>query len=158
MARRITVDDVAAALDAVARERGRRTDDRVERKLAPRYVEHGQPCCLVAVVLHRLGFTIGQLKQFDAESGPGGGGIILSQSRHPLLKRIEPLARQLLVYVQRRQDMGGEDWPQIVDRALQRGWHVPDENRLHGYHYDKAARMFSQSLFPWNAPTTDDQP
>jgi hypothetical protein len=95
----ITLAHVKTALEAVVREKGSHVDDRVDRKLPPRYVEHGEPCCLVANILHRCGFTIAQLKQFDTEPGHGGGGgIILTESRHPLLKRIDPAALELVVW------------------------------------------------------------
>jgi hypothetical protein len=125
----ITTEQVKEMLAKVADERGDVVDQRVERNLAPRYVEHGQPCCLVAVVLYRLGFTVAQLRQLDTEAGTTGGGIIFAQSRHPLLKRIAPLARDLLDYVQRDQDCPGQPWSTVADRALQRGRFNPDEQR-----------------------------
>lgn len=151
----ITVEDVKAALEAVARDYRYHVDQRVERKLAPRYVEHGEPCCLVAVILHRLGFTIAQLKQLDTESGNDGGGTILSESRHPLLKRVDPVALALLAYMQKRQDIHAEEWSLVADRALQRGRYTPDKEREHGYAYDKAARMWNSDPFPWNQPPAD---
>lgn len=151
----ITIEDVKAALEAVARECRYHVDPRLERKLAPRYVEHGEPCCLVAVILHRLGFTTAQLKQLDTEPGTDGGGIILSESQHPLLKRVDPVALALLVYIQRRQDIHAEEWALVADRALQRGRYAPDTQRVRGYAYDKAARMVSSDPFPWNQPPAD---
>lgn len=154
----ITVAQVKATLAAVAAEQSDHMDARVDRKLAPRYVEHGQPCCLAAVILHRLGFTIAQLRQLDTEPGTSGGGVILDQSRHPLLRRVAPEARALLAYVQKRQDSGRETWAEIADRALQRGRYAPDQQRQCGYAFDRAARSWTSDRFPWNKLASADTP
>lgn len=149
----ITTEQVKAALDEVARERPGHIDGRVARQLAPRYVEHGKPCCLVGVVLHRLGFTVAQLRQFDNESGRGGGGIRFAESRHPLLQRITPEARLLLDYLQRRQDIR-EDWAVIADRALQRDEFTADPVREQPMFRDHIAGQWAYETFPWNTDSS----
>lgn len=124
----ITVEQVKTTLAAVAGEDGEHQDARASRRLEPRYVEHGEPCCLVAVVLHRLGFTVAQLRQLDTEAGTAGGGIVFRESRHPLLKRIDPAARPLLAYIQDEQD-AGRPWAEVADRALQRGRFDPAQHQ-----------------------------
>jgi hypothetical protein len=146
----ITVEQVKQALREVAEEQTGQVDARVERNLAPRYVEHGQPCCLVAVVLHRLGFSVAQLKQLDAEPGRQGGGVVFGQSRHPLMRRISADARQLLDYVQVRQDRGWDNWQDIIDRALQRDRYAPDPRHRSPYHHDPVAGSWAYEVFPWN--------
>lgn len=146
----ITLVDIRTALDQVAAERPEHADDRVARSLPPRYVEHGKPCCLVAVILHRCGFTVPQLRQLDTESGRGGGGIKFAESHHPLLRRIAPEAHPLLDYLQRRQDTGREDWATIADRALQRGRFTPDTARQCSLGRDHIARQDAGRPFSWN--------
>lgn len=113
----ITLHDVTTAVDSVTAEQPDRVDARVGRDLAPRYVEHGRPCCLVAEVLTRLGVRIGVLKDLDVESGPGGGGVRLHLSRHPMLKRFDPVALELLAEVQHQQDLG-RSWREVADVLL----------------------------------------
>lgn len=146
----ITVEQVKELLAKVAEEQPERADARVERNLAPRYVEHGEPCCLVAVVLHEAGFTVPQLRQLDTEPGNVAGGVVFAQSRHPLVKRIAPGARRLLDYLQRRQDQGRESWADLADRALQRGKYTPTPQQSSPYHYDNVARRWAYETFPWN--------
>lgn len=157
----ITVAQVKASLIAAADEHGEHIDARVERQLPPRYVEHGKPCCLVAVVLHDLGFTVPQLRQLDHEAGRHGGGVMFDQSRHPLLRRISPEARNLLSYVQRRQDTGHAAWTEVVDQALQRGRFAPDQPRA-VFNYDRIAGAQANTWFAWNQPDevarNDDRP
>lgn len=98
-----------------------RVDARAGRGLAPRYVEHGEPCCLVAEVLARLGWSVSQLKLLDSE-GPRkhkGGGVQLSLSRNPLLRRISPDGLMFLDYIQRRQDRK-RPWSRVVAEAFKR--------------------------------------
>lgn len=148
----ITVAQVKQTLSELAAEQGGHVDARVARQLAPRYVEHGQPCCLVAVILYRLGFKVPQLRQLDAEPGMKGGGVQFGKSGHPLMKRIEPDARTLLDYLQVNQDSGRGTWSDVADRALQRGEYTPD-GRHRPYHHDHAAGMWAYEVFPWNADT-----
>lgn len=152
----ITVAQVKDALEMVAAGQAEGGDARVARNLAPRYVEHGQPCCLVAVILHELKFTVPQLRQLDAEPGKGGGGVVFSESRHPLVKRIAPGARQLLDYLQRWQDQGSESWADLADRALQRGKYTPHRGTCSPWHRDHVARRWAYETFPWNEVTDGD--
>ena len=123
MTDRITLDAVIDTLRALAEELPDKVDPRVGRGLPPRYVEHGEPVCLVAVLLHRLGYSVGHLKQLNRE-GPQAaqastGGVVLGRSRNPLLRRIDPVARDLLDAVQAKQDRGGwYTWRRAVDETL----------------------------------------
>lgn len=126
--RRIGLDAVREVLREVAAAHPQRVDPRVRRGLAPRYCEHGQPACLVAVVLARLGWTPRQLRQLDREdltpSAGSVGGIQLAGSRHPLVRRIDPIALRMLDEVQRQQDRGGWfTWSRVVAAVLQEDDH-----------------------------------
>lgn len=157
MSHHITVNQVKATLDIVAYRDRYQADAPVGRHLPTRFVEDDKPCCLVAVILHELGFTIPQLRQLDAETG-NDGGIMLGQSRHPLLRRINPDALELLAYVQKRQDMD-ETWVQVADRAMQRGQYATNyQGRERGWQYDKAARAWTNDVFPWNRPSSEHTP
>lgn len=119
-ARRIHVADVRAALTEIAARHPDRRDPRVRDDLPPRYVHRGEPACLVALVLIRLGFSQGVLKALDQEHPTGAlceAGVRLAESRHPALRKIDPVARQLLQYVQDQQDRG-QRWADIVRAAF----------------------------------------
>lgn len=96
-----------------------RVDVRAERGLAPRYVEHGEPCCLVAKVLTRLGWSVSQLKMLDCEGleKHRGGGVQLALSQNLLLKRISPDGLAFLNYIQQRQDCQWS-WSKIMIEAF----------------------------------------
>jgi hypothetical protein len=113
----ITFAEVAAAARAVAAEKPDWIDVRAVRDLEPRYVEHGKPCCLVAEVLTRLGWSKTNLKQLDHEPGRSGGGIKFAESRNLMLRRIDPLGLQLLDYLQRHQDTA-RTWGEVVADAF----------------------------------------
>lgn len=118
--RRITVSTVRDAMRAVIDEYPRRTDRRAKDGLPARYIDRGQPNCLVALVLNRLGISVGVLKALDAEHPTGelvDAGVTIAESRHPALRRIDPVARQLLQHVQDLQDRGMR-WDLIVNDAF----------------------------------------
>ncbi len=123
-ARRVSVQAVTAALTAVVREHPKRADRRAVDGLPARYIDRGQPNCLVALVLLRLGFSVGVLRALDQEHPVGElcqAGVKVAESRHPALKKIDPLARALLQFVQDGQDRG-ERWESIVADALSPTW------------------------------------
>jgi len=113
---------VKAIVRAVAAEYPDRVDARAGRGLAPRYIEHGAPCCLVAEVLCRLGWSVDQLQQLDHEGGRRGGGIRFAESRNPMLRRIDPTARELLAHIQSQQDRR-RTWDAVVAEAFQEDSH-----------------------------------
>ena len=119
--RRITVTAVREVLEEIARDYPWRQDRRVTDERPVRYVDFGQPSCLVAHVLIRLGYSVGVLRALDAEHRTGelfrAGGVKVAESRHPALRRIDPTARRLLQYVQDQQDRG-EAWGRIVAAAF----------------------------------------
>lgn len=131
----IAVAPVKSTLDAVAAEAPEHVDSRVGRKLAPRYLDKGEPCCLVAQVLSRLGVSTGVLRELDREGGTTGGGIILRHTRHPVRRRFDRVAWDLLCEVQDHQDRG-RSWQQVADDLLR----PPTESWL------RAPRQG----YPWN--------
>ncbi len=123
MADRIKLSTVIDTLQALAEEFPDKVDPRVDRGLPPRYVEHGEPVCLVAVLLHRLGYSVEHLKQLNREGSQAAqassGGVVFGRSRNPLLRRISPVARNLLDAVQAKQDRGGYyTWKRVVAETL----------------------------------------
>ncbi len=118
--RRITVAAVSDVLRSIVAEHPGRCDRRATDGLPARYIDRGQPNCLVAMVLVRLGFSTGVLRALDQEHPVGDlcqPGVKVAESRHPALRKIDPLARQLLQHVQDLQDLGCR-WDDIVSRAL----------------------------------------
>jgi hypothetical protein len=118
--RRVSVSDIQRVLHEIASEEPDHADRRAVDGLPARYLDHGQPNCLVARVLHRLGFSIGVLRALDEEYPTGElvhSGVEVGESRHPALKRIDPLALRLLQHVQSQQDRG-ERWGRIVKDAF----------------------------------------
>ncbi|QIZ37829.1 hypothetical protein [Saccharopolyspora sp. ASAGF58] len=120
---KIGLDRARGELRAIAAESPERVDPRIGRGLAPRYVENGQPACLVAEVLAWLGWSIEQLKQLDREgprdSGRSQGGVRLAKSRHKALRCIEPQGLTALAAVQDQQDRcGWWNWGHVVDWCL----------------------------------------
>ncbi len=117
--RRITVASVRDALRAVAADNPGRACRPAGGRPA-RYVRRGAPDSLVALALARLGFSTGVLTALDQEHPVGEvvlSGVTVAESRHPALAKLDPLARQLLAYVQDRQD-AGKTWDHIVTEAL----------------------------------------
>lgn len=118
--RRIGVEDVRTVLNQIANEFPSRRDRRAEDGLPARYIDRGQPNCLVAMVLTRLGFSMGVLKALDQEYPVGElfhPGVRVVESRHAALKKIAPSARALLQYVQDAQD-AGQPWGKIIRDAF----------------------------------------
>lgn len=118
--RKIRVDDLERVLKEIASADPDHVDRRADDGLLPRYVEDGKPNCLVAKALHKLGFSIGVLKALDREHPTGelvDAGVQIAESRHPALKKIDPLAKQLLKYVQDQQDRG-RSWGKVVNDAF----------------------------------------
>lgn len=111
---------VREALRAVVDEHPDRRDPRALDGLPARYIHRGRPNCLVAMVLTRLGYSDGVLRALDQEHPTGElvhAGVCVAESRHPALKKIDPVARQLLRFVQDAQDRG-QRWDRIVADAL----------------------------------------
>lgn len=100
-----------------------RIDERVRRGVhgGARYVEHGEPCCLVAYLLVRVGVTVETLRDLDREGrrydDGESGSMQLRESRHPFWDRFEPAARRLLEFLQLVQD-SGRTWGEVADEAL----------------------------------------
>lgn len=121
--RRITVGVVQEAMREVVQANPARADRRPVNGLRPRYVEKGEPTCLVAMILAKLGYSTGVLKALDQEHPVGelcAAGVRVQESRHPALRKIDPLARMLLQYVQDKQDSGYR-WDQIMRAAFSTG-------------------------------------
>ncbi len=117
---RIPLAVIAAAVKRVCAAAPTRVDRRPKDGLPPRYMVDGVPVCLVAKVLHELGFTAGQIHALDREFAPGElvhAGVRIEESRHPALRRLDPLGVQLLAYVQRGQDRRWS-WGEVARAAL----------------------------------------
>lgn len=95
---------VAGILARLVAENPDRVDVRA-KELAPRYVQHGHPNCLVAVLLDRMKVSLGVLKMLDVETR-GTGGVILWDTRHAIRKRFTPAAWELLAALQFCNDQG----------------------------------------------------
>ena len=111
--KRITVDQVIEVMDAVVDGYPDGSDVRVGRSsgLGGRYVEHGEPCCLVGVMLVRFGASVATLKDLDREDED------ITGSSHPYWKRFDPVALDLLSFLQRRND-SGSSWEQARREAF----------------------------------------
>lgn len=133
--RRITVDVVRDVLREIAAEEPDRCDARTELESGPRYIHSGHPSCLVARVLYRLGFSAGVLRAMDREYPTGElvePGARIAESRHPALRKIDPTAKQLLQWVQDKQDQGLA-WGVVVRQAF-------DVSRLSIWAWDRRRR------------------
>lgn len=111
--RRIDHHQVLDVLRQVASEFPDRVDHRSGLRRA-RYVEHGEPHCLVAVVMARLGTPVGQIAELDRQRPDGT--VRIDTSNHPAVRRFTPVARELLGRVQRLQD-SGVPWGEAVARV-----------------------------------------
>lgn len=119
---RITVDMVRSALEGVVADDPQRVDWRADLDQPARYLDNGQPSCLLARVLVKLGFSAGVLQELDREYPTGEiihAGVPISASRHPALVKIDPIAMRLLQFVQDQQDVG-RDWTAVVRAAFRR--------------------------------------
>lgn len=118
---KIDVDQVRTAMNEVVFTAPGHVDRRAENTLPARYVEHGEPVCLVAKILMKLGYSIGVLKELDREYPMGEivhAGVLIGSSRHPALRKIQPEAIALLQFLQDRQDRGWT-WSQIALKAFE---------------------------------------
>lgn len=112
------VTAIRTALDAVVAEQPERVDRRASTgELAPRYVEHGAPGCLVAAVLYRMDISLGLLKQLDREM-KGPGGVLLWASSHAIRRRFTPAGWALLGALQACNDQGST-WQRARERVFQ---------------------------------------
>lgn len=137
--RKITVDDVKTALETVALTDPDHIDRRAAEGLPARYIDRGKPDCLVARSLAKLGFSTGVLKALDQEHPVGEilhAGVRVEESRHPALRKIDPLALRLLQYVQDQQD-NGQRWGRIVADAFSTSvWRTPFDHRRKPWLFD----------------------
>ena len=120
--RRITVAAVRAALEDVVAANPGKAGHPLRDDQPSRYIEQGQPSCLISLVMLRLGFSKGVLRALDEEHPTGEilqTGVTIEESRHPALKKITEDARRLLQYVQEAQDRGVR-WDRIVTDAFRR--------------------------------------
>lgn len=124
--------DVLLVMDEVVTENPGRTDRRIG-ELAPRYVDQGQPNCLVAVILARMGISLGVLRQLDREQW-GAGGIILWATEHSIRRRFTTAAWELLSALQFCNDIG-DPWTKAAEKVrnpevwLSRRWDARNEGR-----------------------------
>lgn len=117
---KIDAPRIVQVLQQITVEDPDHVDDRAQgRRGGPRYVVHGQPHCLVAVVLDRLGVSTGAIAQLDRQRRPGEGSIQFSKGRHPITRRFTPGALALLDRVQELQD-AGLAWGEVYQRVTTR--------------------------------------
>lgn len=117
---KLDVGDVERAMERTVARFPQHRDERVIQGHDPRYVYHGNPWCMVAVVLDELGFGVKRLKALDK------AGAYRIDQIHPLRPRFTREAWELLAWVQRRND-GGRAWDWILREAFNRTeWgHIP---------------------------------
>lgn len=120
---KIDVPEVLDVLRQVAAERPDHVDERstVCGAVVPRYVVHGEPQCLVAVVLVRLGISPRAVAQLDRQRRSGEASIRFAYSDQPIARRFTRSARALLDRVQALQD-GGWSWGQTVQQVTYPGY------------------------------------
>lgn len=111
--KRIGVGEVIRVMDQVIEHYPADSDARIDRSrlLGGRYAEHGEPCCLVGVMLIRFGASVATLKDLDREDEE------ISDSKHPYWKRFDPVALSLLAFLQRQND-GGASWTRTRELAF----------------------------------------
>ncbi len=93
-------------------------------QLVPRYVEHGRPACLVAAVMHRLGLSIGLLRQLDRGAGEPGAlsSVVPWSCEHAIRRRFTPTAWEMLAALQSVNDQA-VTWRACRANVLsERGW------------------------------------
>lgn len=110
-------DDVLAVLEQIVADDPGRLDQRIVGGAAPRYIHHGEPICLVAVALRRLGVSVASLRLLDREAHGRPTG--LATSCHPAVGRLTREARELLDQCQKLQD-SGHTWSSAVRLADRR--------------------------------------
>lgn len=103
---RHSLDQVIEVMDRVVDTDPARRDDAARSGLGGRYARHGKPCCLVGEILIELGASVGTLKELDRE------GLTIDNSQHPFWRRFEPVARDLMVSLQKKNDRGIQ-WGQV---------------------------------------------
>jgi hypothetical protein len=103
---RYDVQDVRRALDELVESSPDTQDRRVlSDVLVPRYVEHGEPTCLSACIMVKLGVSVNVLKTLD-RYGSDHQPVQLASVDHPLRRRFTAEAWDLLAYLQRHNDRG----------------------------------------------------
>lgn len=111
-----TLNQVRCSLEKLAAVDPSHVDDRAGRGLAPRYTEHGKPCCLVANVMIDLGIKFSVLRSLDRE-GEGrrrpNGGIELKNTKNPIRKQFERDAWSFMCHAQHLQDRQ-VPWGEII--------------------------------------------
>lgn len=117
----IDVEQVTRALTDVVATDPDRVDPRRRDDWGPiQYVHRGEPACLVAMTLLRLGYSLVVLQELDREYPMGeiqDAGVTIADSRHPALRKLHPAARALLDFVQQGQDKGHR-WRDITTAAF----------------------------------------
>ena len=106
----LTVDMVRQAMNGVVDESPAHIDPAPhDEYMPPRYLnDHGQPDCLVAKILVKLGFSAAVLMELDHEyrQGHWHPGVRIGESTHYSLCKIEGRALALLAYLQSGQEKG----------------------------------------------------
>jgi hypothetical protein len=103
---RYDMDSVTRVVDRLIDGDPARRDEAAGSGLGGRYARHGKPCCLVGEVLVALGASVGTLKELDKENEQ------ISDSRHPFWRRFDPVTREFLSAMQKKNDRG-EQWGRI---------------------------------------------
>lgn len=114
---RYGLDDVIRVMDQVIDKEPERIDRRAEGRLGCVFAEHGAASCLVGEMLVALGVEVRTLRALDRE------GKYIHESEHPFWRRFQSEARDLLAYLQRRND-DGDTWTRARVQAftVQRRW------------------------------------
>ena len=97
---RIDVPAVREALDAICETMSGHKDE-FSFSLAglrPRFLAQGKPCCLAGMILAHLGVSPGVLRDMDSTRLP------LQLISHPIQKRFTPVAWDLLIFLQGKND------------------------------------------------------
>lgn len=123
-ASRHTVESLRPLLRDLAVEFAGCYDERARKGQLSRYLHAGEPGCLIAVVLTRLGFSVGVLGELDREASQRrtpNAGVRINASRHPIHGRFDRKALWLLDYLQQQQD-ACRSW----DEAIRSAFCAPD--------------------------------
>jgi len=104
--------------ETVAKVLRRIADEQPNRKVSTyRYLVCGEPSCLIAVLLERLGVDREVMRELDREDASQGAKMI-SLSRHKLWDDFDKQARVLMQSAQMSQD-NGCNWKTAVEYAIQ---------------------------------------